>query len=155
MSKILKIYENEVERVWYDSSNVFYSECDDGDKSDKTVRVTFKDGRTYEYEDVNVFDYVAFRNADSQGKVLNSTLKQYKVQRIENKDITALSEELEGRLKPVDIEDEKVESQYYVVINEDDFNILKDDNIVKTISLNNSVINVIKEFCGTIEIPIK
>ena len=54
MSKIYNLYENEVDKTWYDSSNVIYSECDDVQDGLKVLRVTFKNGRTYKYSDVNV-----------------------------------------------------------------------------------------------------
>ena len=54
MGKIYKLYENKLERAWYDSSNIVYSECDDIENELKVVRITFKDGRTYRYEGVDV-----------------------------------------------------------------------------------------------------
>ena len=61
MSKIKSFYCNDVDKVWYDSSNVLYSECDDITDGLKVLRVTFKNGRTYQYYDVNVHDYLLFR----------------------------------------------------------------------------------------------
>ena len=29
MSKIYNVYENKLDRTWYQSSNILYSECDD------------------------------------------------------------------------------------------------------------------------------
>ena len=50
MSKILNYYNNKthIDKVWYDSSNVLYSECDDIENDYKNVRVTFNNGSTYE-----------------------------------------------------------------------------------------------------------
>ena len=42
MSKIYNLYENDLDRTWYDSSNVLYSECDDVTDGLKVLRVTFK-----------------------------------------------------------------------------------------------------------------
>lgn len=52
--------EERIDRVWYDSTNLLYSECDDNVDDYKTLRVTFKNGQTYLYEKVDVNDYVLF-----------------------------------------------------------------------------------------------
>ena len=39
--------ETRLDRIWYDSSNILYSECDDKLNELKTLRVTFKNGATY------------------------------------------------------------------------------------------------------------
>lgn len=100
MSKILSKYDNNLDKAWYDSSNIIYSECDDNDNALKTVRVTFKDGRTYQYNNVNVNDYLMFRESESQGKTFNSYLKQYECVKIENKNIEDINKELEELLHP-------------------------------------------------------
>ena len=66
MSKIKSFYCNDVDKVWYDSSNVLYSECDDITDGLKVLRVTFKNGRTYQYYDVNVHDYLLFREKNPE-----------------------------------------------------------------------------------------
>ena len=95
MSKILNIYENKVDKSWYDSSNILYSECDDNTNELKTLRITFKGGRTYEYKGVNVNDYLMFRDNASQGQCFNTLIKKYECEKIENRDVDALMEELE------------------------------------------------------------
>ena len=74
--------ERKLDRVWYDSSNIFYSECEDNDISPKKVlRVVFKNGATYEYSDVDVNDYVMFiagGTDNSNGKALNEFVKKKK-----------------------------------------------------------------------------
>lgn len=95
MSKIYSHYENSIDRAWYDSSNILYSECDDIDDSLKTLRITFKNGRTYKYSDVNVNDYLLFRESSSQGSCFNRLIKGYKTERIEDKDVNLIQEELE------------------------------------------------------------
>lgn len=52
--------EERIDRVWYDSTNLLYSECDDNVDDYKTLRITFKNGQTYLYEKVDVNDYVLF-----------------------------------------------------------------------------------------------
>jgi len=44
MGKIISKYENDLDKCWFESSNVLYSECDDKNNQLKTVRITFKDG---------------------------------------------------------------------------------------------------------------
>lgn len=78
---ILRDYDEEkkLDRVWYDSSNVFYSECEDGDTAKKVLRVVFKNGATYQYSDVDVNDYVMFiagGTDNSNGKALNEFVKK-------------------------------------------------------------------------------
>ena len=71
--------EKQLDRVWYDSSNVFYSECEDGDSAKKVLRVVFKNGATYQYHDVDVNDYVMFLAGgtdNSNGKALNEFVKK-------------------------------------------------------------------------------
>lgn len=93
--KLFNYYSNDVDRTWYESSNIKYSECVDNDNKPKTLKVVFNNGTQYEYEDVNVFDYLKFRDADSQGKALNEFIKskKYDFKKLENADIEALNEE--------------------------------------------------------------
>jgi len=95
MSKIKSFYCNDVDKVWYDSSNVLYSECDDITDGLKVLRVTFKNGRTYQYYDVNVHDYLLFRENASQGVALNKFIKQYKCDRIDDLNVDDIQSELE------------------------------------------------------------
>ena len=153
MAKILSVYENEVERTWYDSSNVFYSECDDTNNIEKNLRITFKDGRTYEYEVVNFYDYLSFRDAESQGKILNKLIKSCKTTKLDNKDVAVLKEELETKLNTN--QETSLKDEYSVVIKENDFDVMQDNNVIKTISLNDTNVNILTEFCTIINIPIK
>lgn len=95
MSKIKSFYCNDVDKVWYDSSNVLYSECDDITDGLKVLRVTFKNGRTYQYYDVNVHDYLLFRENASQGVALNKFIKQYRCERIDDLNVDDIQSELE------------------------------------------------------------
>lgn len=93
MGKKICIYENNVDKTWYDSSTVFYSECDDKENALKELKVVFKNGSTYLYKDVNVNDYLLFRESASQGKTLHRIIKQYAFEKLENTDMNLLVEE--------------------------------------------------------------
>ena len=70
--------EKRLDRVWYNSSNVFYSECEDLIDNLKILRVVFNNGGTYEYRNVDVNDYVMFVRGGldgSNGKALNKYIK--------------------------------------------------------------------------------
>lgn len=94
MSKIYNSYKNGVDRTWYDSSNIRYSECDDLENSLKNLRITFKDGRTYEYKDIDVNEYIMFRESSSQGQAFNKLIKKYACTKLDNKDLNFLDKEL-------------------------------------------------------------
>lgn len=104
MALIISKYENEVDKCWYTSSNIFYSECIDHKDSYKDLKITFKDGRTYIYKNVTVQDYLLFKNGglsgDSQGKALNRYIlarvgvkNKYDFEKLDKMDINALEEE--------------------------------------------------------------
>lgn len=89
-------YSKNLDKAWFDSSNIAYAECDDKDNDLKTVRITFNNGIVYEYYDVNVNDYLLFRENASQGKAFNKYLRKYEFKKLEEtKDISKLNEELE------------------------------------------------------------
>lgn len=75
-------YTNLRDHTWYDSSNVVYSECIDSDTEKKTLKIVFKQGRTYLYRDVDVEDYIRFKNAESNGKAFNQFIKKYECVRM-------------------------------------------------------------------------
>ena len=79
--------EKRVDHVWYESSNILYSECDDNKDDFKTLRITFKNGSTYQYKDVDVNDYVLFAagGADaSNGKAFYKYIKKYDFVRLDD-----------------------------------------------------------------------
>ena len=70
--------ENRVDHAWYNSSNVAYSACEDKIDDFKTLTVTFNNGATYRYKNVNVHDYLMFMAGGldgSNGKALNKFIK--------------------------------------------------------------------------------
>ena len=94
MGKIFNIYQNDLDKAWYNSSNIIYSECKDYTNNLKELKITFKGGRTYRYDAVNVFDYLMFRESSSQGKDFNRLIKKYNGVRIDDVDLTLIGEEL-------------------------------------------------------------
>ena len=87
--------EDKMDKAWFDSSNIYYAECDESDTQFKTVRVIFKNGAIYQYEQVKVFDWTMFKNAESQGKKLNELFKKagYKYEKIGTANVEELKDE--------------------------------------------------------------
>lgn len=101
MSKIFNYYSPNdsgvyVDRAFYDSSNIKYTECVDNDNELKTLRVVFSNGTQYEYSGVNVNDYLLLRESESQGRALNTLIKSrgYEYKKLDNADLDAINEEL-------------------------------------------------------------
>lgn len=96
MSKIFNYYQDNIDKTWYDSSNIVYSECIDNPNDLKTLKVVFKNGTQYQYDKIDVNDYLLFREASSQGKELNSRIKakNYPYTKIDNANLELLNEEL-------------------------------------------------------------
>ena len=95
--------EKRLDRVWYNSSNVFYSECEDVVNDYKILRVVFNNGATYEYKNVDVNDYVMFVRGGldgSNGRALNKFIKpKCECEKIEGLDKEKLTEELNRLLE--------------------------------------------------------
>ena len=128
MSKVFSIYktgEPNIECCWYNSSNILYTECIDNDNKPKTLKVVFSNGTQYQYNDVDVRDYLLFRDSDSQGKSLNRLIKEkkYEYVKLENADLEAIEEELFFRSK----------NGFYVENNDSFFEIKnnKDESVFK------------------------
>lgn len=86
-------YVNNEDHTWYDSSNVVYSVCYDNNESFKNVKIVFQKGRTYLYRDVNVNDYLMFKNAVSHGQSVNKYIvKKYQGIRLPDMEIDKLEE---------------------------------------------------------------
>lgn len=69
-----RIVKGDVAIGIYKSSNILVSEYD---QSKNELTVVFKNGGKYAYSSVPKSDAVRFEMAESQGKVLNSHIKQY------------------------------------------------------------------------------
>ena len=76
----------------YDSSNILASRYN---TISKKLAIIFKGGRQYLYHDVNKNDYDVFEQSESQGKILNSVIKKYKFDRVEEVvDVTPINEQI-------------------------------------------------------------
>lgn len=91
--------EKKLDRVWYQSSHIIYSECEDKEDDFKTLKIVFKGGKTYVYKGVNVNDYVMFIHGGldgSNGKALNKfIIPKCECEKVEDTDLAQLQEELE------------------------------------------------------------
>lgn len=101
-------YINSRDYTWYDSSNVLYSECIDHNQEKKTVKVVFKGGRQYIYENVDPTDYIMFRNAESNGSAFNRYIKNYECKRLPDVSI----EDLDNKRKEFE-EDTRVTEEAF------------------------------------------
>ena len=87
--------ESRIDRAWYDSSNVLYSECEDKENDYKMLKVVFGKGSTYLYKNIDVNDYLMFMVGGldgSNGKALNKFIKaKYEVEKLPNTDLAQLN----------------------------------------------------------------
>lgn len=93
------IEEENLQKVWYDSSMILYSEMKEDTFENKgNLTITFKNGATYTYFDVTYQDYLIFIGGGtdaSQGKTLNKIIKnRYEYERIDDRNIQELLNEL-------------------------------------------------------------
>ena len=91
--------EEKVDRIWYSSSNILYSECDDKLDDFKELRITFKNGDTYVYKKVDVNDYVLFAHGGidaSNGKAFWKIIRpKYEAEKIGKKTLEEVAELME------------------------------------------------------------
>lgn len=107
MGLLLEKYVDSIDYCWYDSSTIKYSKCYDKMDDYKDLEVTFKDGRTYKYFKVIIQDYLLFKHGgldNSQGKALNSFIKKYKFEKLDNLDINVIEEEKKKILEEKELE---------------------------------------------------
>lgn len=109
-------YENNQEFCWLDSSNIIFSKCYDNPGDLKVVKIIFKDGRTYLYKDVNVNDYISFRDAESNGQAFIKHIKKYSATRIQDTDLDKLEEMKQKFMESnQEIQETKVSELGYVI----------------------------------------
>lgn len=91
--------KNGIVKAIYDSSNICASIYD---KSSNDLIVIFKNGGQYRYIGVDSLDYNSFELAESNGKVLNETIKKKytnveKLPKIDNKELLIEIDTLKAR----------------------------------------------------------
>lgn len=106
MAKIFSSYEVQsdgsgLEKAWYDSSNIKYSECIDREGEYKILTVVFSNGTRYQYRGVNVMNYLKFREDASQGQALNKYIKseKYEYEKLDDVSLEEINDELSFRTK--------------------------------------------------------
>ena len=91
--------DTQVDRIWYSSSNILYSECDDKKDDYKELRITFKNGETYRYSKVSANDYVLFAHGGidaSNGKAFWKIIRpKYEAEKIERKELKEIEDLME------------------------------------------------------------
>ena len=106
--------ENKIDRAWYESSNIIYSECDDNENDFKTLRIVFKKGDQYEYKKVDVNDYLMFMAGGldgSNGKAFFKYIKpKYEFEKLTPVDLDFLKNEME-RFKELKKSKEETETK--------------------------------------------
>lgn len=142
-------YKNNRDYTWYDSSNVLYSECYDNNDTKKIIKVVFKQGRTYLYRDVDVNDYICFKNSDSNGKAINEyIIKKYKGIRLSDTDLDVISKEKDDFINEDKITDEAFTNlSYHMDMNNEtgEFRLsLNDKCIFEGVENNVSILRLLK-----------
>jgi len=127
MSKKFNLYCNGVDKTWYDSSNVVYTECIDNENKPKTLKVVFSNGTQYQYNDVDVRDYLLLREDSSQGKALNRLIKEkkYEYQKLDNANLEEIEDELFFRSKKGFYLENNTEKDYFEIKNSSDESVYK------------------------------
>lgn len=87
-----RVEKGNIVKSIYDSSNILASKYD---KTTKELTITFKRGAQYKYIGVSSSDYMRFETAESQGAILNSHIKPYKVEKGDTIDSNLIVEEID------------------------------------------------------------
>lgn len=107
--------ELKIDKAWYISSNIIYSECVDNENDYKTLRIVFKKGEMYEYSKVDVKDYLMFMAGGvdgSNGKAFYKFIQpKYEVKKLGAVDLDALNKELLSLKEKKEKEKDSVEEK--------------------------------------------
>ena len=153
MAKKFNLYCDGVDKTWYDSTNVIYTECIDNENKPKTLKVVFSNGSQYQYKNVDVRDYLLLRESGSQGKALNRLIKEkkYEYEKLENANLDEINEELffksnngfylENNDEFFEIKNNKDESVFKLSkpLEEDYFDLVND--ILKAVGITTKIVN--------------
>lgn len=154
MAKLYNIYENSIDRTWYDSSHVLYSECDDVENGLKILDVVFKNGKKYRYFDVNVNDYLLFRESQSQGKGLMKYIKKYRAECIDTVDTNLIVEEYYNNTAQEEFSESGGTFNYFVEINEpkETCTVYCEGNVVDEFNTNDNSTNLLTKLSKSLKV---
>lgn len=109
--KYVETADGYIDKVWYNSTDILYSECLDKENEFKQLKVIFKGGGTYLYKDVDVNDYLFFKVGGlngSVGKTLNERIKpKYEFEKLDTSD-TELINEVKGAYKTTEARNKQI-----------------------------------------------
>jgi hypothetical protein len=86
-----RVEKDNTVKAMYKSSNILASTYDTKTNS---LTIIFNRGARYTYKAVSNTDYTRFEAAESQGKILNSHIKKYEYEQLDDIDTTKLTEEI-------------------------------------------------------------
>jgi hypothetical protein len=116
----------------FESSNVLSSTYN---VKNNTMEIVFKNGGKYRYLNVPMVEYTKFELCESQGKYINSNIKQYQTEKLENVDINVILKEIE--------EFRRAELSYvFNNIKENVDNVVENFNNFTTEELNQTLIQI-------------
>lgn len=87
-----RIEKENLVKCIYESSTILASTYNNDNKN---LTVIFNNGGSYTYTNVKGSDYLRFETDDSQGRILNSHIKQYQFIKNEKVDVAPIKEQLE------------------------------------------------------------
>ena len=87
-----KIEKGDLTKCIYESSTILASTYN---KETKDLTIIFTKGGSYTYASVKGTDYLRFETDESQGRILNSHIKQYTFIKNENVDVEPIKAQLE------------------------------------------------------------
>lgn len=91
-----RIEKENLVKCIYESSTILASTYNN---ENKDLTVIFNNGGSYTYANVKGSDYLRFEADESQGKILNSHIKQYEFIKNEKVDVAPIREQLENSIK--------------------------------------------------------
>ena len=162
MAILTKFYDKEkrTDKVWYNSSNIYYSEFIENEFDNKgQLFVVFKNGTKYQYKDVDMpTDYLIFKKGGldgSNGKALNAYIKpKYEFEKIGMIDVNLLEEERKRIVAMLDDTKEEVKKDgvYFISghrdITPEEFSLNYEPTIDMVLSKNQEAIFVVGDYYG-------
>lgn len=163
MAILTKFYnpDTKTDRVWYESSNIYYSEFVENKYDNKgQLYVVFKNGAKYLYKDVDMpTDYLIFKKGGldgSNGKALNAYIKpKYEFEKMEVVSIEQLEEDRRNIENMLNESKEEVKKQdtYFISghrdITPEEFSLNYEETINAVLAQNPDCLFVVGDYYGT------